>query len=216
MVINSSTDVQMHWYGESGMPLAVLMHDYMGRLDWIDALARRFADAGYRVAVPDFYSGRSTTEHDDAVSLMQQCMADVPAAFRQVQEAIGEARALGSEQVALIGFSMGTRLALAYAAEHPGVDAVVGYYGRPFDPTAHVRVPVLFQLGHDDVDADGSAEAFTLQSTMREQGFDGIQVEVFEDARHGFQNEQNPAKHSAAASEAAFARTLEFLRAHLG
>lgn len=211
MVISSSTDVQTHWYGEEGEPLIVLMHDFMGRLAWAEALAKRCAASGFRVAVPDFYAGRSSTDPDDARALMTERLRDLSGVSQQLQEIIGEARAMGSEHVALVGFSMGTRLATAYAAEHPGVDAVVGYYGSPNDPAAHIRVPVLFQLGSDDVDDSGESDAHRLQAQMQEQGFDGIEIEVFTDARHGFQNEQNPEKFSQAASDRAFVRTVEFL-----
>ena len=211
MVINSSKDAQVHWYGQEGQPLVVLLHDYMGRLPWIDAYARRLAEQGYWVGVPDFFAGRSTTDHDDAVSLMQERMQDLPNALRIVQEVIGEGRALGSRAVALIGFSMGTRLGLAYASEHPGVDAMVGYYGRPHDPSAHVRMPVLFQLGYDDDATDAKA----LQSEMAEQGFEEIEIVVEPDARHGFQNEQNTEKFDADAAERAWQRTLAFLRARV-
>lgn len=214
MIIKSSSDAQVHWYGTEAQPLAVLLHDYLGRLPWIDAYARRLAAEGYWVAVPDFYAGRTATSHDDGVALMKERMADLPNAMRIIQEVIGEGRALGSPGVAVVGFSMGTRLGLAYAAEHPGVDAVVGYYGRPNDPAAHVRVPVLFQLGYDDVD-NGTSDAHALQAEMLEQGFEEIAIVVEEDARHGFQNEQNTEKFDADAAERAWQRTLEFLRDHV-
>lgn len=215
MVINSSSDAQVHWYGNEGDPLLVLLHDYMGRLPWADKFARRLKAEGYRVALPDLYGGRSTTDHDDAVSLMQERMADLPEAMRVIQEIVGEARALGSQKIGLVGFSMGTRLALEYAAEHPGVDAVAAYYGAPNDPDQHIRVPILFQQGYDDLDDEGLSDAHRLRDTMVAQGFDEITVEVFDTARHGFQNEQNTEKFDAEAADAAFARTLEFLQQRL-
>ena len=215
MVINSSSDAHVHWYGQEDSPLVVILHDFMGRLPWLGDYARRIADEGYRVAVPDFYAGRSSTEPDDARLLMAERLEDVPGALRQVQEVIGEGRALGSQQVALIGFSMGTRLALAYTAGHPGISAVVGYYGRPHDPAAQVRVPVLFQQGSNDVDEAGASDAHALQSLMVEQGFAGIEIVVYDDARHGFQNDQNPDAYAVATADEAFQRTVAFLNAKL-
>lgn len=214
MTIKSSRDVQVHWYGLEAAPLVVLLHDYMGRLPWIDKFARRLAADGYWVAVPDFFAGRTTTNHDDAVALMQERMADVSGAMRVVQEVIGEGRALGSRAVAIVGFSMGVRLGFAYAADHPGVDALVGYYGRPHDSTAHVRVPVLFQLGYDDLE-NGESEAHAFQREMEQQGFEDVDIIVEEEARHGFQNAQNTEKYDAGAAERAYERTLSFLSEHL-
>ena len=215
MVINSSSDAQVHWYGPEGAPLVVVLHDFMGRLPWTDAVARQLVTDGYRVAVPDFYGGRSTTDVDDARVLMRERMQNLPEASRVLQEVIGEARALGSPHVALVGFSMGVKLALAYAAEHPGVDAVVGVYGSPLDPERHVRVPVLFQLAGDDVDAAGSSPAHELQQTMAAEGFDGIEIEMIADARHGFANEQRDDVYDRDASEQALTRTLSYLSEQL-
>lgn len=216
MVINSSRDAQVHWYGHEGDPLAVVLHDFMGRLPWTDAAARQLVSDGYRVAVPDFYGGRTTTDVDDARVLMRERLADLPGAMRVLQEIIGEARALGSPHVALLGYSMGVKLALEYAAEHPGVDAIVAMYGTPKDPARHVRVPVLFQLAADDVDAEGSSAAHVLQETMAAEGFHDIEIEVVADARHGFSNKQRVDTYDAGAAAAAHDRAVEYLREHLG
>lgn len=215
MEIQTHTDVQPHRYGVDGQPLVVLLHDYMGRLPWIDAYARKLAEEGYRVVVPDLYAGRTTTDHDTASQLLEERLADMEGALRQVQEVVAEGRAMGAGQVALIGFSMGVRIALAYANEHPGIDAVVAYYGEPNDGEMLLRVPVLFQLGSDDVEDDGSSEPHRLAERMAGEGFDDITVEVFDDAEHGFQNEQNTAKYNADAASRAWSRTLEFLGGHL-
>ncbi|MGO1774015.1 MAG: dienelactone hydrolase family protein [Agrococcus casei] len=215
MVINSSSDAQVHWYGPEGAPLAVVLHDFMGRLPWTDAVARRLVEAGHRVAVPDFYSGRTTTDVTDARTLMRERLDTLPDAMRVLQEIVGEARAFGSPAVALIGYSMGVKLALAYAAEHPGVDAVAAVYGGPIDPQKHVRVPVLFQLAGDDVDAAGSSPAHELQQTMAAEGFDGIEIEMIADARHGFANEQRDDVYDRDASEQALARAIEYLSEQL-
>ena len=215
MVINSTSDARVHWYGAEGHPLVVVLHDFMGRLPWTDAVARRLVAEGYRVAVPDFYSGRTTTDVTDARTLMQERMADVPDAMRVLQEIIGEARALGSQRVALLGYSMGVKLALAYAADHPGVDAVVAQYGAPLNPSRHIRTPVLFQLAGDDLDAAGSSPAHELQQTMAAEGFDGIEIEMIADARHGFANEQRDDVYDRDASEQALARAIEYLSEQL-
>ena len=215
MVINTSSDAQVHWYGAEGAPLVVLLHDFMGRLPWTDALARQLVGEGYRVAVPDLYGGRTTTDVDDARTLMKERLEGLADAMRVLQEIIGEARAFGSPGVALLGYSMGVKLALAYAAEHPGVDAVAAVYGSPLDPTRHVRVPVLFQLAGDDVDAEGASPAHELQQTMAAEGFDDIEIEVMADARHGFANEQRVGVYDESASAQALARALEYLRGHL-
>jgi len=200
------------WHGEEGEPLVVLAHDWNGRLPWIDELAARLAAEGYRVAVPDLFGGRTTTDDDEAGELLRERLDDLPGALHLVAEAIGEARALGSPSAGVVGFSMGATIALAYAAQG-SLDAVVAYYGTTRG-TVTPRVPVLFQLAETD-DWTGRESPEELQARLAAEGFDGIEVRHYEGAVHGFQNAQIERRFDADASAAAWSSTLAFLDAHL-
>lgn len=200
------------WHGREGDPVVVLAHDWNGRLPWIDGFAARLADEGFCVAVPDFFGGRSSTDDKEAGALMRERVADMPGALHLVSEAIGEARALGSERAAVVGFSMGASIALAYASQG-SIDAVVAYYGTARGEVA-VRVPVLFQLAETD-DWSGRESPEELQARMTAEGFDHIEVLHHDGAVHGFQNEQVASRFHADASAAAWETTLAFLREHL-
>lgn len=216
MTIHTSRDASLHWHGIEGSPLVVVLHDWHGRLPWADALAHRIADSGYRVAVPDLFGGRTSTDDGDADVLMRERLADTEGAFHVLSEVIGEARAIGSERVGLVGFSMGATLALEYARQGT-VDAVVAYYGaaRADDDAPPVRVPVLFQLAESD-SWDGKESPETLRDRLRQEGADSVELRTYDGAVHGFQNEQIDARYSADASEAAFASTIDFIDAHVG
>jgi len=208
----STSTAATTWRGRDGDPVVVLAHDWNGRLPWIEGFAARLAAEGYRVAVPDFFDGRTATVDREAAVLMRQRLADMPGALHLVSEAIGEARALGSDRAAVVGFSMGASIALAYATQG-SVDAVVAYYGSARQPVTP-RVPVLFQLAETD-DWSGRESPEELQARMAAEGFDQIEVLHYDGAVHGFQNEQVPQKFDADASAAAWATTLAFLREHL-
>lgn len=200
------------WYGQEGEPVVVLAHDWNGRLPWIDDFAARLAAEGYRVAVPDFFAGRSTTDDAEAGALLRERLADMPGALHLVAEAIGEARALGSHNAGVVGFSMGASIALAYAAQG-SVDAVVAYYGSARGGVTP-RVPVLFQLAETD-DWSGVEAPEDLQARLAAEGFDRIELLRHEGAVHGFQNAQVERRFHADASAAAWDTTLAFLREHL-
>lgn len=200
------------WHGREGDPIVVLAHDWNGRMPWIDGFARRLAAERFRVAVPDFFDGRTATGDAEAGALLRERLADMPGALHLVSEAIGEARALGSERAAVVGFSMGASIALAYAVQG-SLDAVVAYYGSARGGVTP-RVPVLFQLAERD-DWRGVEAPEDLQSRLASEGFDGVEVLHHEGAVHGFQNEQMPQRFHADASAAAWETTLAFLREHL-
>jgi carboxymethylenebutenolidase len=215
MAIETSDDTATHWYGTEGDPVVVLAHDWNGRLPWIDDLGARLADEGFRVAVPDFYDGRSTRDDGEAGRLLRSRYADLPGAMRIVSETLGEARAVGSRSAAIVGFSMGSTIALGYAAEQPTLDAIVAYYGAPFPGiVAGPRVPVLFQLAESD-DWRGREAPEAYRARLAAEGYDDVQLHHYEGAVHGFQNADVPKFH-ADASAAAWRVTVAFLREHLG
>ncbi len=200
------------WHGQEGEPVVVLAHDWNGRLPWIDDFAARLAAEGYRVAVPDLFDGRSTTDDAEAGALLRERLADLPGALHLVSEAIGEARALGSRTAGVVGFSMGASIALAYAAQG-SLDAVVAYYGSARGGVTP-RVPVLFQLAETD-DWTGVEAPEDLQARLAAEGFDRIELLHHEGSVHGFQNAQIERRFHAEASAAAWDTTLAFLREHL-
>ncbi|MCR8671839.1 dienelactone hydrolase family protein [Agrococcus sp. HG114] len=214
MAIETTDDTATRWYGAAGDPVVVLLHDWNGRLPWIDAFGRRLADEGFRVAVPDLYAGRSTRDDGEAGRLLQERYADLEGAHHIVSETLGEARAGGSRRAGIVGFSMGSTIALMYAAQHPTVEAIVAYYGAPFPGIeAGPRVPVLFQLAASD-DWTGREAPEDYRARLAAEGYDDVHVRSYPDSVHGFQNADVP-KYSRPAAEAAWAETKEFLRSRL-
>lgn len=201
------------WHGAAGAPVVVLLHDWHGRLPWIDGFGVRLAGHGFRVAVPDFYDGATATDASASRRLLRRRTSDMMGAHRILRGAIAEARAGGSARVALVGFSMGAMIALEYAAQSP-VDAVVAYYGAARVGEGTVRVPVLFQLAERDT-WRGKEPPTALQARLSAEGHHTVELRTYAGAEHGFQNEQVARKFDADASAAAWASTLGFLRAHL-
>lgn len=215
MSIDTTDDTATHWHGTEGDPVVVLAHDWNGRLPWIDELAQRLAGEGFRVAVPDFFAGRSSTDDADATALLDERYGDLDGAYRIISEAIGEARAGGSEHAAVVGFSMGSTLAVGYAAQG-SLDAVVAYYGAPMPGiTAGPRTPVLFQLAETD-DWTGREAPEDYRDRLAAEGYTEVEVRHYAGAVHGFQNAQVAKRFDADASAQAWESTVAFLRGHLG
>lgn len=200
-------------YGEVGEPLVVVMHDWYGRLPWLEPFAAALAGrGGFRVLVPDFYDGVATTDDDDAAGLMAR-LTDEDA--RDILDAtIGMGLDEGSLRVGLVGFSMGGSLALR-AAQRGDADAVVAYYATlgP-DDSGILPCPVLLHLAESDGYRPGS-EPDAFVSRLRDNGTP-VTSHTYVGTGHSFANATLTEKVDGRAAALAFARTTVFLEARLG
>src|SRR5699024_8687366 len=102
--------METDYYGSAGAPLVVVLHDWFGRLPWLEKVAQELAREGLQVAVPDFFDGR--TADDDAGARALVDSIDIAAGLATVDDIIEEARLYGTERVGELGFSTGGWLAL--------------------------------------------------------------------------------------------------------
>ena len=199
------------YYGEPGNPLVVVLHDWHGRLPWLEGYANGLVHAGFRVAVPDLYKGWCSTSEEQAAVLRGEL--DVAESLAIIDEIVAAARAEGSEKVGVVGSSMGGWLALLYA-QGGGADAVVAYYATlGSSEQGVIPNPVLLHVAETDQwDAGGEPETFVAR--LKEDGTPVTQ-QTYLGTVHGFAN-ASILKVDARAAALAFARTASFLQDHLG
>jgi carboxymethylenebutenolidase len=197
------------FYGDVGAPLVVILHDWYGRLPWIEPYAQALADRGaLRVVVPDLYGGVATVERDQAEKLSDAL--DAEAALGIVADVIGSERANGSQRVGLIGFSLGAWLALQ-GAQRGMVDAAVIYYGT--GPDGIIPAPLLFHLAEtDEFEPTDDTDAYLARLKS-----DGTPVtsHTYAGTEHNFANATVPGLVDTRSAALAFARTTVFLEAQL-
>ena len=138
----------------------VLVHDWFGVSPFYTEAADRLAQQGYCVVAVDLYNGRSATTHDEAGALLSALDANL--AGEKIDAAI---KSLGDRprKVAVMGFSMGARHALAAALRNKSVRATVLWYGdttKDTDRLASLSGPVLVVAGSKDGSAVDDAAAF--------------------------------------------------------
>jgi carboxymethylenebutenolidase len=198
-------------YGEPGAPLVVLVHDWYGRLPWLERYAEALAHHGFRVVVPDLFGGFATTETETAEDLSAQL--DVASALAELDDILQKARGQGSPRIGLVGFSLGGWLALLHA-QSGAADAVVAYYST-LGSTQHgvIPSPVLLHFAEtDEWDEDQDPESFI--GRLKDHG---TPVTDFSYAGtvHSFANATIPEKVDVPAAALAFVRTANFLEKHL-
>lgn len=199
------------FYGSPGSPVVVVLHDTYGRLPWLEPFAEELASRGFRVAVPDLYDGVCTIDDDTAVALMSGL--DVGSALSEVDDAIAEAQATGTERVGLVGFSLGGWLALLHA-QAGAADAVVGYYAS-LGPRDHgvIPCPVLLHWAETDTWDDGEdPELFVAR--LKDHGTPVTQ-HGYLGTGHAFANASVASRVDLQAAALAFARTAVFLESNL-
>jgi carboxymethylenebutenolidase len=121
-----------------------------------------------------------------------------------------------ANKIGSIGWCMGGGYSLAAALNEPKLAATVINYGRlATDTTAlqKINAPILGLFGGQDrgIPPD-SVKAFEEQ--MKKLG-KKVEVHIYPDAGHGFENENNKGGYREADTKDARARTLAFLRQNL-
>ena len=215
------------WVPERGHgPGVLLLQEIFGVSAYLRAVADRLVALGYVVLAPDvFFRIRPNWEadHDEAglsasFGMMQQFdfvqgFDDCAAAFEHVSSgAVPEVR--GSSGI--VGFCLGGLLAYQVAVRSTPA-AVVSYYGSniaaSLDQREQIRCPMLFHFGESDpyIPLDQVEEIKTAFA-----GRGDVQVHVHAGAGHAFDNHEAAMFWNPSASQAAWAMTTAFLRAHLG
>jgi carboxymethylenebutenolidase len=135
-------------------------------------------------------------------------------AFQDIAGAVAYLREheRGNGKVSITGFCMGGALSLGTACRVRGLAAVVPFYGVPGDQDwAKVDAPIQAHFASRD-DWATPEKAKAVQAAVQAGG-GSMELFVY-DADHAFFNEKRPEVYSKEASEQAWKRTIEFLRAH--
>lgn len=194
-------------YGERGQPLVLLVHDWYGRLPWLEEYGRALARQGFHVLVPDLYDGWATVDDGEAADLVRSL--DLRTAVNAIGSLARGGRAAGAPRVGLVGFSMGGWIALTQA-KAGSVDALVVYYATlSEDEHSVVPCPVQLHLAETDAwDQGGDPGSFVARLTE-----DGTTVERHDylGTVHSFANGTLPGRFDRNAAALALARTTTFL-----
>jgi carboxymethylenebutenolidase len=195
-------------------PALVVVHEWWGLTGWVKGETEKFAQQGYVALAVDLYRGKVTNDPMEAHELMRglpadRAVSDLKAAFDYLAARKDvEARRIGS-----VGWCMGGGYSLQLAIHEPRLAACVVNYGAlPTDAAElrRIRSPLLGNFGGldrgitpDDVRA--------FEKTMRSLS-KSVDVKIYADAGHAFENPTNARGYRAAAAADAWARTTEFLR----
>jgi len=203
-------------------PVVVVIHEIFGMSDWIRAVADQLAADGFIAIAPDLLSGKGPGGGGTA-SLGQ----DVRSAIRELDSGeierrleaaanYGTSLPAATNAVASVGFCWGGSTSFRFATMWSGLKAAVVYYGTSPDTESlrNVSAAVLGLYGGDDARVTATVEG--AQQEMERLG-KRYEVEIYGGAGHGFLRQQSGRDGAnMRATERAWPRTVEFIRAVLG
>ena len=204
--------------GAAQHPAIIVIHEWWGLNDWIKQQAAELASEGYVTLAVDLYRGQVANDPETAHELSRGLPQD--RGIRDLQAADAFLRAnkqVDPARIGAIGWCMGGGYALSFAVADPHLKAVVANYGAPpTDPAALTKIhaAILGNYGGQDKGiSPASVEAFAAD--MKKQGTP-IDVKIFPDAGHAFENPNNKAGYRAEDAAAAQSRSRHFFARELG
>ena len=175
--------------GEGPFPAVILIHEWNGLVDRVRQVADAMADEGYVALAADMYGGRTGSNRDENMALMQEAQGD-PA--RMIANLDAAARLLRERQdvtgkVATMGWCFGGGVALSYAIGGENHDGTAIFYGRLVeDPQllASLDHPIYGTFAEMDsgIPPD-QVERFA--GALRAAGIEN-DIHIYDDVQHGF------------------------------
>lgn len=200
-------------------PAVILLHGAGPAPDQNSEFARMCAELagdGYYVESIEYYSQTGAVGAEDPADIQKYYLTWMTE-IRSGIDAMDKNPEVDPKRVAIIGFSLGSFLALSTGATDPGkLAAIVEYYGGlppPMQSMVANLPPTLILHGDNDVLVP-VANAYTLDKLMT-AAKRPHEMHIYPGANHAF-NFQGIAWYEAADAQDAWRRTLAFLSEYLG
>jgi carboxymethylenebutenolidase len=203
--------------GAGPFPAIVVIHEYWGLNAWIKEQASKLADEGYVTLAVDLYRGKVATTPDMGHELMRGVPED--RAGRDLRSAVGFLRAQSNvkkDRVGSIGWCMGGGYSLQTALEVPDLAATVINYGHLVTEPENLKkihAAILGLFGGKDQGITPE-DVGKFEAAMKQLG-KKIDVKIYPEAGHAFENPNNKAGYRPDDAADAWKLTVSFLDANL-
>ncbi|HTS37704.1 MAG TPA: dienelactone hydrolase family protein [Candidatus Solibacter sp.] len=203
--------------GKGPFPALVVIHEWWGLNDWVKDQASKFSDEGYVTLAVDLYRGKVAKTPDEAHEIMRGVPED--RAKRDLHAAVDFLKSQSNvkkDRIGSIGWCMGGGYSLDVALQEPDLAATVINYGHlatDNDALKKINAPILGLFGAQDRGITPD-DVHKFEASMKQLG-KKIDVKIYDDAGHAFENPNNKDGYRAADASDAWKRTKEFLVANL-
>jgi carboxymethylenebutenolidase len=199
--------------GKGPFPALIVIHEWWGLNDWVKDQAAKLADQGYVALAIDLYRGKVATTPDMAHEIMRgvpddRAKRDLHAAFEFLQAQPN----VKKDRIGSIGWCMGGGYSLDVALQEPTLAATVINYGHLATDTESLKkinAPILGLFGAQDHGIPPD-DVKKFGATLDQLG-KRIDIKIYDDAGHGFENPNNKDGYRADDAADAWKRTVSFL-----
>lgn len=222
---------------EGKYPGIILIFEIWGLTDHMKDVARRLANEGYVVLLPDLFANtklenavtpdlfaemRDPTKRDEAQKKMRAVLApmhspefatdmmhklELSYSYLKKNEAC-------NGTIGTVGFCFGGTYSFALSAVEPEIKASVPFYGQP--PTEEqiekITCPTLAFYGEQDENLISTLPKLEDEMKRHNKGFDSV---IYPNTGHAFFNDTNKSRYNKEAATDAWKRTLTFLSENL-
>jgi len=203
--------------GKGPFPALVVIHEWWGLNDWVKEQASKLSDEGYVTLAVDLYRGKVATTPDEAHEIMRGVPED--RAARDLHAAVEFLTAQSNvkkDRIGSIGWCMGGGYSLDVALQEPTLAAAVINYGHlatDGDSLKKINASLLGIFGGQDRGIPVE-DVKKFEQTLKQQG-KKVEIVIYPDAGHGFENPNNKTGYRADDAADAWKRTTIFLAATL-
>ncbi len=203
--------------GKGPFPAIIVIHEWWGLNDWVKDQASKLADQGYVALAIDLYRGKVATTPDMAHEIMRgvpqdRAKRDLGAAF----DFLAAQPNVKKDRIGAIGWCMGGGYSLDVALQEPALAADVINYGHLATDTealTKINAPILGLFGGQDRGITPD-DVHKFEAAMKQLG-KKIEVKIYDDAGHAFENSNNKDAYRPADAADAWQRTVDFFAATL-
>ena len=208
----------------------IVVQEIWGVNAYIQSIANKLASAGFYAVAPSLFhrEGSGTIGLFEETGLALERLSrltdeGILEDLHSTQEFINAQNDVVSNQVGVVGFCVGGRIAYLAASNLESVSAAVDFYGgrcfvpfgngpSPFEQTAGINAPLLGLFGEDDQNPTID-EVRTMAAELTKHG-KNFEFHLYPGANHGFNCEERPAYRRDAALHA-WNRTIEWFNQYL-
>jgi carboxymethylenebutenolidase len=203
--------------GKGPFPAIVVIHEWWGLNDWVKEQASKLSDEGYVTLAVDLYRGKVASAPDEAHELMRGLPQDrADGDLRAAVAFLKTQKGVNPERIGAIGWCMGGGFSLDMALQEPTLAADVVNYGHlatDEDSLKRINAPILGIFGAQDRGISVE-DVNKFEQQLMKLG-KKVEIKIYPDAGHGFENPNNTAGYRAADAADAWQRFTAFFATYL-
>jgi carboxymethylenebutenolidase len=206
--------------GEGPFPALVIVHEWNGLVDRVRQIADDFAAEGYVTLAADLFQGRTGSNPEENMALVQESMSDMPRVVDNLDAAVAYLRGRPdvTGRVGAMGWCFGGGIALSFGLDGDDHEATAIFYGRLVDDPA-----VLENMDHEVYGTFARLDSGPAPEDVMafEAALDAVGLEhdlhIYDAVDHGFwlRVDEDPETRTAPALDA-WTRLKDYLGRTLG